>query len=231
MRTQTLQFPNNQSLCVFPDDIKEMQQVITELNLPDGQPVIVLIGGSIHTEYEKNSRIAIHTIAKFAETRQVTIICGGTDLGIMALIGQHRVEMQCSFNLIGVTVKDTVTWPKGPKSRKFLWLGRERWSLAQGYTHFVLVPGKDFGVESPWIVELAALLSRGNQSVTVLANGGAISRKDIELSLEHGRPVIALAGTGRLADEFAAQNERPENVIIAPSTNEESLIAILQQYV
>lgn len=231
MRTQTLQFPNNQSLCVFPDDINDLQLVITELNLPDNRPVIVLIGGFIHKEYEKNSWIAIRAIAKFAETRQATVICGGTDLGIMALIGQHRVEMQCSFNLIGVTVKDTVTWPKGPKSGKFLWWGKERWPLAQGYSHFILVPGKDFGDESPWIVDLATLLSRGYQSITILANGGAISQKDIELSLEHGRPVIALAGTGRLADELATQDDKPDNVIIAPSAIEEELIAILQRYI
>ena len=231
MRTQTLQFPNNQSLCVFPDDIKDLQQVITELNLPDGQPVIVLIGGSIRDEHEQNSQIAIRSIAKFAEARHATVICGGTDLGIMALIGQYKADMHYSFNLIGVTVRDIVTWRKGPKSKKFLWWGRERWPLAQGYTHFILVPGKNFGDESPWIVELATLLSRGNQSITILANGGAISRKDIELSLEHGRSVIALAGTGRLADELATQAEKPDNVIIAPSENEEGLITILQQHI
>jgi len=41
--------------------------------------------------------------------------------------------------------------------------------------------------------------------VTVLINGGNVSRKDIELSVANGRPVIALDGTGRLANELASE--------------------------
>ena len=73
----------------------------------------------------------------------------------------------------------------------------------------MLVPGDAFGDESPWIVEIATQLSQEHQSITVLANGGAVSRKDIELSLAHERPVIALQGTGRFADELQAErNDR-----------------------
>lgn len=230
MRAQILQFQNNQALCVFPNDIKNLTQAIAELNLTDNQPVIVLIGGMIQKEDEKKTQIAIRAIAKIAEEKNATIICGGTEVGVMALIGQLKARMQFSFNLIGVTVINIVTWPKGPKGRKFLWWGRKRWPLAQHYTHFVLVPGNKFGDESPWIVELATLLSKGNQSVTVLANGGTISRKDIELSLEKGRPVITLAGTGRLADELANQIEKLDNIIIASSENEDEIIATIQKY-
>ena len=66
---------------------------------------------------------------------------------------------------------------------------KKRWQLEPHYSHFILVPGSQFGDESAWIVDTATL-SKGNRSVTILINGGEISRKDIELSLEHSRPVI-----------------------------------------
>jgi hypothetical protein len=58
-----------------------------------------------------------------------------------------------------------------------------------------------------------------NQSVTVLMNGGKVARLDIELSLKDDRPVIAVAGTGRLADELA-ENKLPL-VKAVPANDEE----------
>ena len=78
------------------------------------------------------------------------------------------------------------------------------------------MPGSQFGDESLWIGDVANLLCRGHQSVTILINGGEISRKDIEVSLEHGRPVIALSNTGRLADEIARQPERNSLITVLP---------------
>ena len=40
--------------------------------------------------------------------------------------------------------------------------------------------------------------------MTVLANGGAIAWDDVTFSVAQERPVIALAGSGRTADELAA---------------------------
>ena len=135
---------------------------------------------------------AIETIAKLAHEMKILIICGGTDMGVMAKIGQVRSQNTYTFPLVGMTLEDLVSWPDGPQSTKFLWWGRERWRLEPHYPYFILVPGSHFGDESPWIVEAASIFSKDNQSVTVLINGGEISRKDIQLSLEEGRPVIAL---------------------------------------
>ena len=121
-----------------------------------------------------------------------------------------------------------VTWPGGPLNTKFLWLGKQRWQLASHYSHFILVPGSQFGDESFWIGDLAILLSKGHQSVTVLINGGEISRKDIEVSLENGRPVIVLSRTGRLADELARQPERNSLITVLPANAEKSIAEDLQ---
>ena len=40
------------------------------------------------------------------------------------------------------------------------------------------------------------------KSVTVLVNGGNISRADVEYSLLENRPAFVMRGTGRMADEI-----------------------------
>jgi uncharacterized NAD(P)/FAD-binding protein YdhS len=60
--------------------------------------------------------------------------------------------------------------------------------------------------------------------VTILLNGGEISRKNIELSLEHGRPVIVLSRTGRLADELARQPERHKLITVIPANAEKQIV-------
>jgi hypothetical protein len=60
--------------------------------------------------------------------------------------------------------------------------------------------------------------------VTILINGGEVSRKDIELSLKKGRPVIALSRTGRLADELARDPERNKLIAVIPVHSEQRFI-------
>jgi hypothetical protein len=216
MRTQKILFSNQQSLCIFPDDRSHLAQAISMLGLEDGYPVIVLIGGGIQEQQAVVTQQAIQILAKIAEDMNAMVICGGTDMGVMADIGQERGQNQYTFPLVGITLEALVTWPDGPRSTNFLWWGKKRWMLAPHYSHFILVPGTEFGDESPWIVDAATILSKGNRSVTVLMNGGEVSRKDIELSVENGRRVIALGGTGRLANELASESNIHNLISVVP---------------
>jgi len=218
MRTQTIDFPDRKTFCIFPEKHSDLEHALTELNLEGGYPVIVLIGGAIDQPQAEATMRAIQTIAKLAHEMKIMVICGGTDKGVMAKIGQIRSQNTYTFPLIGITLEDRVAWPGGPQSTKFLWWGSERWQLEPHYPYFILVPGNHFGDESPWIIEAADIFSKGNQSVTILINGGEISRRDIQLSLEEGRPVIALSHTGRLADEISQDFER-NGLITAVSAN------------
>ena len=216
MRTQKMYFPDRQTLCVFPSQRSNLPQAISELQLKGCYPVIVLIGGAIDKPHAEVTQQAIETISRMAQDLNALVICGGTDVGVMAEIGRVRSRNHHQFPLVGIAPEELVAWPGGPHNTKFLWWGKERWQLVPHYSHFILVPGSQFGDESPWIVDAATLLSQNHQSVTVLINGGEISRKDIELSLEHGRPVIALSRTGRLADELARQPERHKLITVVP---------------
>ena len=228
MRTQKIDFPNQPALCVFPDERSDLEQAVSELRLAGNYPVIVLIGGSIDEQQAKITRGAIQTISRIAEDMNAVVICGGTDMGVMAEIGQVRWQNGYKFPLIGVAPEELVTWPGGPSSTKFLWWGTQRWQLASPYSHFILVPGNQFGDESPWIVDIATILSKGHRSVTILMNGGEVSRKDIELSLQHVRPVVALSRTGRLADELSRQPNRHKLITVVPANAEQRIVEVVQ---
>jgi len=228
MRNQRINFKHQKSLCVFPDERSNLAQAATELRLEGSYSVIVLIGGDIDVQQANVTRLAIQTIAKIAENIHAVMICGGTDMGIMAEIGQIRQQNHYKFPLIGIVPEELVSWPGGPRSTKFLWWGKERWPLAPHYSHFMLVPGNHFGDESSWIVDTATLLSKGHKAVTMLINGGEVSREDIELSLAMGRPVIVLSRTGRLADELASQPDRHELITIVPGNMEQRIVDSVQ---
>jgi hypothetical protein len=228
MRTQELCFPDQQARCVFPGERSNLGQAISELRLKDGYPVIVLIGGGIDEQQAEATRRVIQTIAGVAEDLHALVICGGTDMGVMSEIGKIRWRNRYKFPLVGVAPEELVTWTNGPHSAKFLWWGEKRWQLEPHYSHFILVPGSQFGAESPWIMDTAASLSKDNQSVTILINGGEVSRKDIQLSLENGRPVIALSRTGRLADELARQPDRHRLITVVPANAEQRIVEAIQ---
>lgn len=228
MRTETINFPDRQTPSVFPNERSDLAQAIAELGLESGYPVIVLIGGEIDEQQADVTRRAIQAISKVAEDLKAVVICGCTDMGIMAEIGQIRSGNDYKFPLVGITPEELVTWPGGPHSGKFFGWGEKRWQLEPHYSHLILVPGSQFGDEAPWIVDAASLLSKEHQSVTILINGGEVARKDIELSLENGRPVIALSRSGRLADELATQPERNSLITVLPVVAEKSIAEAVQ---
>lgn len=228
MRTQKMEFPTRQVLCVFPTQPADLGQALSELHLNESYPVIVLIGGEIDAPQADATRQAIQTIARIAHDMNALIICGGTDMGIMAEIGQIHSKRGYTFPLVGIAPEELVTWKDGPASTKKLWWGKQRWQLEPHYTHFILVPGSKFGDESPWIVASAALLSKDHRAVTVLINGGEVSRKDIDLSLKEGHPVIALSRTGRLADELSRDPVRNKLISIAPAYADQRILDLIQ---
>ena len=72
MRTQQINFPERQTLCVFPDERSDLTQAISELGLKGRYPVIVLIGGAIDEHHADATRRAIQTISRVAEELNAT---------------------------------------------------------------------------------------------------------------------------------------------------------------
>lgn len=170
----------------------EIQRALDKLGIPHPSSVIVLVGGAAGVGWLDMfpMRKAIGIVARLAEETQSVVIDGGTQAGIMTEIGKQRKRNGYSFPLIGV-VFDNLIIKEEPAS-----------ILDPNHTHFFLIPGDNWGDESAWISKIATSVAGNYKSITVLINGGNISRQDVEYSLLEKRPTFVIRGTGRLADEI-----------------------------
>lgn len=190
---------------------QEIQPALTELGIPHPRPVIVLVGGANGIGFWDKfpMRKAIRTIARLAEETQSVIVDGGTQAGIMTEIGKQRKQNKFSFPLIGV-VFDSLLMEEEPKS-----------ILDPNHTHFFLIPGEEWGDESAWISKIATAIAGNQKSITILVNGGNISRTDVQYSLLENRPAFVMRGTGRMADKITLGgeitaidiSEKPEDIL------------------
>ena len=227
MQIENIHFENQNTKKLEISSKEEIPLGLEKLGL-SAQPVIVVVGGAggIREEDWSPIRKAMNTIATVAHETGAAIIDGGTDSGVMAVSGQIRAEKGYQFPLIGIAAKGTVKWPGRELGDEEL--NKYAGPLESHHTHFILSPGSNWGDESPWIVDAVTFLSQGHRSVTILLNGGNVSRIDIDLSLQVGRPVIALAGTGRYADEIANQPDRPQLITVVPADDEQVLKETIQ---
>ena len=183
---------DNTARAAYISDNADIDKAIEELHFPHPKTVIVLVGGAggIGWLDKFPMRKAIGIVARLAEETQSIVIDGGTQAGIMTEIGRQRKRNRFSFPLIGV-VFDSLLMQQDPQS-----------ILDPNHTHFFLIPGEDWGDESAWISKIATIIARDKKSITILVNGGKISRTDVEYSLLENRPTFVIRGTGRLADEI-----------------------------
>jgi len=173
-------------------DNQEINKAIEEMKIPHPKSVIVLVGGAggIGWLDKFPMRKAIKIIALLAEETGSVVVDGGTQAGIMTEIGKQRKRNKFSFPLIGV-VFDSLLMKEEPQS-----------VLDPNHTHFFLIPGDNWGDESGWISKIATVIAGDKKSITVLVNGGNISRTDVGYSVMEDRPTFVMRGTGRMADQI-----------------------------
>ena len=135
------------------------------------------------------------SLIRFAQDNQALIADGGTEAGVIQIVGEAYEALDANFPLVGITVSDTVTFPGGPPPAE------GRWSLNEAHTHFVIVEANDFGAESQLLVGMARVAGRAGLALVI--NGGGIVRSEIEMHARLGTPIIVLKGTGRYADQLA----------------------------
>ena len=197
------------------EDDKDIQEALTELQIPHPKTVIVLVGGAGGIGFWDKfpMRKAIRIIANLAEETRSVVVDGGTQAGIMKEIGKQRKQNKLSFPLIGV-VFDSLLMREDPES-----------ILDPNHTHFFLIPGEDWGDESAWISKIATAIAGDQKSMTILVNGGNISRTDVQYSLLENRTAVVMRGTGRMANEITLGDQI---IAIAISEKSEDILEFLR---
>lgn len=181
-------------------DPADLSQKLHQIGLQGPRPILVVVGGASQigeAEYLRIQQLFLNVLAPIAEKLGAYVVDGGTDAGVMQLMGYARTQIAGTFPLIGVTPEGKVALPHHPIASD------ESTPLEPHHTHFVLIPGNEWGDESPWIVHVADVLAACAPSVTVLLNGGEVTFKDAFHSVIAGRLVMVIAGSGRTADKIA----------------------------
>lgn len=178
----------------------ELPIALTALGLVPRKPTVVVIGGAgglAESDLQRLRSLFTGAIVPVVEDHGGVGVDGGTLSGVMRLFGEARADAGADFPLLGVAAEGTVVFQQGSESG-------EQAPLEPRHSHFLLVPGQQWGAESPWIAEVATVLAADAPSITLLINGGQIALDDVERSLDAGREVIVIAGSGRSADALAA---------------------------
>lgn len=168
-----------------PKSKASLSRIAGVFELGELKGVMVLIGGASGLDPKISRSLSgffSKVLARVAAELALCVIDGGTDAGVMSLMGRARSKVKGRFPLVGVAPRDMVHLPgKQPARSKAV-------SLEPNHSHFVLVPGRKWSDESLWIDALARSLGRKLPAFTLLVNGGEISRRDVELSLKVKRP-------------------------------------------
>ncbi|WP_254721890.1 hypothetical protein [Kovacikia minuta] len=98
-------FPNGNRACsILIDPSEDLSETLQQIGLQASFPVLVLVGGA-GSMAEENlihlQKLFKDGLAPLAEELGVSIIDGGTDAGIMQMMGQARAAIPAQFPLIG----------------------------------------------------------------------------------------------------------------------------------
>lgn len=220
---QVIRFPNQRTACaVFARTDSKAEELIAALGIAVPQAIVLSIGGAAAMKEEVLPRLTqlyCRGIARAAVEAGALIIDGGTNAGVMSLMGEGVAAHDYRSPLVGVVPAGNVTY-EGSENAAGV-------SLEPNHSHFVLVEGSGWGSETPVMFRLLAALSsfnpqslnrdagnsRNNKggkipAVVVLAGGGEIAKTELLRAVRQKLPVIIIKGSGGLADEIAVAYEQ-----------------------
>lgn len=185
------------------------------LELPDA--VLMIFGGAAHMEAGLETEIAAafrNSILPVVAACNALIIDGGTQAGIMEIVGTLGAEGTPRPIMLGVAPLGAVTFPGKAHMADVHGFATvpeaEIGGLAPldpNHSHFALTPTTEWGSETAIMFQIAAALSKREAKPRPLAallfNGGMIAKQEALQCVRQGWPLIALQGTGRLADQIA----------------------------
>ncbi len=199
MQRFQIHFANdNSALAVRVSPNSDPEDIIRVLGL-EHRPSLFITGGAsgMAAEDIRRTEEIVGAIADFAVENQITIIDGGTESGVMQMMGEARRQRKGAFTLVGVSPAAKVSYPGylNPSAEA---------ELEDSHSAFVLVDTPEWGGESEMLVRLPKALATPQHVVCgVLINGGKIAAQDVIFAVSRELPILVLEGSGRFADEVA----------------------------
>ena len=181
------------------------KEMLKQLGIRPGAPVIVFMGGAAKMNMEDTTRLerALHDgVARAAVELGACVVDGGTDSGTMGMLNIALRERNHHGFYIGVAPGSLTRLPNQPSNGHLV-------SLGDAHTHFVLVEGDKWGDELQPMYALINALAERAPSLGILVNGGKGTQDEVEENVSDDRKVVVLEGSGRLADKISLQLHYP----------------------
>jgi hypothetical protein len=199
-------FPNGQTAqAVRIHQGESPKRALGLLGFSINRPVIFISGGASKMsdrDIDLTQKI-ITEVAHFAEEHNILVIDGGTESGVMKMIGDTRDRLGYQFPLVGISPLGVVSFPNYPNPKSEA-------ELEDNHTHFILVEGESWGDETVTIINAAYMISGENQypAVGILVNGGKIAMQEMYLAstyphVKKHMALVIIEGSGRAADEIS----------------------------
>jgi TRPM family ion channel len=202
MKKNTITFDNgNHAVVVTAGRDTDAQTILKTLDLAQPHALIMVFGGAKGLDDSQKVRLAelfTDAIAPAAAELGALVIDGGTQSGVMAMMGEALARDGRGSQLLGVAPAGKVTYPGDPSPANI----GDGAPLDPNHSHFVLVKSDEWGGETGTMFKLAEAF---NVAVaTMLINGGQIAGNEALQSVRNGWPVLVVEGSGRFADELSA---------------------------
>jgi len=206
------------------DTNKKANELLKKLGLEmPPKALITISGGASLMDQSRNldehlakrlAQLFSRGIARTAAEIDAYLIDGGSDSGVMAMIGQGVADRGYKSHLIGVVPAPLAHYPGAADIEAQF--KEESCELEPHHSHFVLVDTPYWGGETDAMYHLAEALSPNIPVLTVLVNGGSLACEEVLRSVRMGWPIIVVSGSGRLADEISQLYEDTPDFIPDP---------------
>jgi len=199
IKKTTIVFPNqNSASAVSSPAQSKAEEIVKGLELRPYTAVILILGGADDIDEAAIPRLKQmfgRGIARAAVEANAVIVDGGTQAGVMAMMGEGVAGRGYKSQLIGVAPAGLVSYPGGPT---------EGTPLEPNHSHFVLVDGNTWGSETSTMFNLVSLLiTDKTPGVAILAGGGKNAAKEVLKAVRQNLSLIVVEKSGGLADQIA----------------------------
>lgn len=206
-KDQPITFPNgNQAEVVRVPSKTNPVDILAALGATEPAPVVVVTGTTAPLGPKLHNRLKelfSRGVARAALEAGALIVDGGTQAGVIELMGQGVADRGRKTPLIGVAPESMAILPDAVLTDA----PRDAARLDPNHSHFVLVDSDRWGGEVDTIYKLAQAASGGDEPVVNILAGGnpeGVSVEEALSAVRHGWPLVIIEGSGRLADRLAA---------------------------
>jgi hypothetical protein len=202
MKKITITFENgNRAVVVTAPRDATAKAILDALEIASPRAVILLFGGAAGLDESRKVHLATlfaDGVTPVAAELGALIIDGGTQSGVMAMMGEAVARHPGKCQLLGIAPKGKITNPEITGASTI----SEGAALEPNHSHFVLVESAEWGGETGKMLELARAFNA--RIVAILVNGGAIAGDEALQSVRNGWQLLVFEGSGRFADELSA---------------------------